>query len=83
MGVKIKKIIKKVEKKWWKKKSGVKKRWDKKKIKKVKKKSAGEKSKQAVVEVASELLFGLVLKCPRNICDWALVWPRSKSPEMA
>jgi len=54
-----------------------------KKIKKVKKKSAGEKSKQAVVEVASELLFGLVLKCPRNICDWALVWPRSKSPEMA
>ena len=82
MGVKIKKIIKKVEKKWWKKKWG-KKKLGQKKIKKVKKKSAGEKSKQAVVEVASELLFGLVLKCPRNICDWALVWPRSKSPEMA
>ena len=39
------------------KKSG-KKSWEKK-IKKVNKKSAGEKSKQAVVEVASELLFGL------------------------
>ena len=34
-----------------------------KKIKKIKKKSGGEKSKQAVVEVASELLFGLALKC--------------------
>ena len=44
------------------KKSGVKKSWEKK-IKKVLKKSAGEKSKQAVVEVASELLFGLVLEC--------------------
>ena len=50
------------------KKSGVKKSWEKK-IKKVLKKSAGEKSKQAVCqtilgnfeEVASELLFSLVV----------------------
>ena len=63
MGVKIKKkIIKKVEKKWWKKKRGKKKLG--KKIKKVFKKSGGEKSKQAVVEVASELLFGLVQNAP-------------------
>ena len=36
-----------------------KKSWEKKKFKK----NWGEKSKQAVVEVASELLFGLALKC--------------------
>ena len=49
-----KKIIKKVEKK-----NGGKKKWVKKVGKKKIKKSGGEKSKQAVVEVASELLFGL------------------------
>ena len=39
---------------------------------KIKKKKSGvEKSKQAVVEVASEVLFGLVQ-------NGALVWPRSK-----
>ena len=43
------------------KKSGVKKSWEKKSKKF--KKSEGEKSKQAVVEVASELLFGPALKC--------------------
>ena len=37
----------------------------------IKKKSGVEKSKQAVVEVASEVLFGLVQ-------NGALVWPRSK-----
>ena len=41
-----------VKKKKWEKKVG-------KKNKKSLKKSGGEKSKQAVVEVASELLFGL------------------------
>ena len=42
----------------------VKKKWEKKVGKKKSlKKSGGEKSKQAVVEVASELLFGLALKC--------------------
>ena len=56
-------------KKWWKKKWGQKKLG--KKIKKLKKKSGVEKSKQAVVEVASEVLFGLVQ-------NGALVWPRSK-----
>ena len=40
---------------------------------KIKKKSGVEKSKQAVVEVASEVLFGLVQ-------NGALVWPRSKLP---
>ena len=69
MGVKIKKIIKKVEKK-----NGGKKKWSKKSWEKNKKsetKNGGEKSKQAVVEVASEVLFGLVQ-------NGALVWPRSK-----
>ena len=45
-------------KKWWKKKVGSKK--VREKNQKIKKKSRVEKSKQAVVEVASELLFGLV-----------------------
>ena len=63
MGVKIKKkISKKLIKKWWKKKVGSKK--VREKNQNIKKKSGVEKSKQAVVEVASELLFGLVLKCP-------------------
>ena len=43
------------------------KKWDKKtlgkKNKKVGKKVGGEKSKQAVMELASELLFGLALQC--------------------
>ena len=56
------KKIKKVEKKNVEKKSGVKKSWEKKSKKF--KKSEGEKSKQAVVEVASELLFGLVQNAP-------------------
>ena len=65
MGVKIKKnISKKLIKKWWKKKVGSKKVGDKNQ-----KKSGVEKS--TVVEVASELLFGLVQ-------NGALVWPRSK-----
>ena len=55
------------------KKSGVKKSWDKKIIKKVLKKSAGEKSKQAVVEVASEVLFGLALKYPWNGTEFVLI----------
>jgi len=49
------------------KKNGGKKSGKKKLGKKSLKKSGGEKSKQAVVEVASELLFGLVLKCPWNM----------------
>ena len=56
------------------KKNGGKKKWGQKKLgKKIKKlkKSGVEKSKQAVVEVASEVLFGLVQ-------NGALVWPRSK-----
>ena len=68
MGVKIKKKnIKKVDKKMVEKKVGSKKVGEKNQ--KIKKKKWGWK--QAVVEVASEVLFGLVQ-------NGALVWPRSK-----
>ena len=45
-----------------------------KKNKKSFKKSGGEKSKQAVVEVASELLFGLAVKC----LEIQLFWLKKK-----
>ena len=47
---------------------------------KIKKKRGVEKSKQAVVEVASELLFVLALFVCPPYCLWTLVWPRSKMP---